>query len=107
MAFFNSLRKKTRYSQNFFVRNEIGIRTKFFSSPKSVKILIENSGKILSLEEVAFDIWILLKKPLSFEKLIKELKKQYEAPEKDLKKDTISFLKELQKHKLVKTLEKN
>jgi hypothetical protein len=108
MSFFTRL-GKTDFpfeKQRLFVRNEDGIKTRLFSSSKTIKIFIENSGEFLSLEGIAFEIWQLLKKPILFEILLKKLKKQYEVSDKELKKDVTNFLFRLQKYGLIKVSNK-
>lgn len=106
MSLFTSLGKKNHYSQKWLARNEVGIKTRLFSSSKTIKIFIENSEELLSLEDLAFEIWQLLKKPILFEALLKKLKKQYEVSDEELKKDVINFLSRLQKYGLIKILNK-
>lgn len=107
MSLFSSLGKNDCYSQKWFVRNNAGIKTKLFPSSKTAKIFIENSDELISLEGVSFKIWQLLKKPILFEKLLKELKKEYDVLDEVLKKDVNDFLSHLKKYKLIKISKKS
>lgn len=46
-------------------------------------------------------IWECLKKGTSVSRILKELEKEYEADEKMLKKDALTFLKQLEKSKII------
>ena len=93
---------KKNYQNKYLIRQSASIKTKIFPSSNTVKIFLKELDEFISLDDVAFDIWQLLRQKILFEDLVKKLKNEYSVPEKKLEKDVVQFLAELEKYQLIK-----
>jgi len=103
---FNFTSKSISLERKYLILRKDNISSKKFVSSSSVKVFLKKSEQLFSFDGVAFDIWNLLEKKILFEDLIRKLKNEYKTSEKKLKKDVIQFINELEKHQMVKILEK-
>jgi len=87
---------------NFIVKQKINssnVQVNF--ADQTAKIFSIKTKKMMSLDGVAFDTWILIKDEISFEKIILELLITYEVDKKTLIKDINQFLSQLSKQDLI------
>lgn len=63
--------------------------------------VLNNSGEVFQLNEVAGFIWKTLKKPQTFDSLLEEIKNNYEVDNITAKNDLEEFLKKYKKEKLI------
>lgn len=82
----------------FFSRSKVS----FSQKDGSFLVLTPDRKHIIELKDVAFSIWQNLEKPISFENLLKKLKKEYDVSEEELERDLKDWLKQALKEKIVK-----
>jgi len=85
------------FADHLFSRSKVSFNQK----DDSFLVLTPDRKHILELKDVAFSIWENLAKPISFEDLLKKLKKEYDVSEEELEKDLKDWLKQALKEKII------
>ena len=65
-------------------------------------ILDLDNGHYFSLNKVGIKIWEAINKQKSLKEILKLLKEEYQLPEKRLKNDLLTLVKDLKKEELIK-----
>ncbi len=67
-------------------------------------LLGKNRKEVIELKDVSFVIWKNLKKPTSFEGLLKKIKEEYDISTEELEEDLKNWLKKALKEKIIQQL---
>ncbi len=67
-------------------------------------LLGKNRKEVIELKDVSFVIWKNLKKPTSFESLLKKIKEEYDISTEELEEDLKNWLKKALKEKIIQQL---
>lgn len=91
-----------KWSSFLVVKNISKENNKIDKKYQTAKVFSKKTGKFISFDGVSYDIWLLIKKEISFTQIVNQLKHIYEIDEEVIKKDLNDFLSKLDQQGLIK-----